>query len=244
MPSVTLAILDTDNHNLAKFAVDQCVSKFDFDNVVVFSDKDFPGYPLVTINKITDIEQYQYFMLKDLINFIETDFVLCIQFDGFILNSDCWNPLFFDYDYIGAPWARSDHGCKNVGNGGFSLRSRKLLEFVANKLERYNHIGINEDVVICKTLAPDIIKSNLHFAPDTIASHFSYETYRYRYKTFGYHGSYLMPEVFNNLGLLEYLLDNLSIRVLKKYEQVLLREFSSYGHEYGQKFLERIQNES
>ena len=47
---------------------------------------------------------------------------------------------FFDYDYIGAPWP--NNFVNRVGNGGFSLRSKKFLELTA-KIP-YNKIGHKE----------------------------------------------------------------------------------------------------
>ena len=44
--------------------------------------------------------------------------------DGYIQNAAGWSPAFLQYDYIGAPFQPS----MAVGNGGFSLRSKKLLE--------------------------------------------------------------------------------------------------------------------
>lgn len=86
-------------------------------------------------------------MIKELNKYIETSYVLIIQYDGFILNPDAWTDEFLEYDYIGAPWWYTDD-C-NVGNGGFSLRSKKLLEILANDdsiLETHP-----EDHHICRT---------------------------------------------------------------------------------------------
>jgi hypothetical protein len=49
-----------------------------------------------------------------------------IQWDGYVVNAEAWDPAFLDCDYIGAKWYWHDPGTR-VGNGGFSLRSRKLL---------------------------------------------------------------------------------------------------------------------
>jgi hypothetical protein len=94
---------------------------------------------------------YSVFMLYCLESFIDTDFVLVVQKDGWILNADNWRDEFFDYDYIGAPsvsgltvdaagvralhnaftWqqfiGRDDVRLLPVYNGGLSLRSRRLL---------------------------------------------------------------------------------------------------------------------
>ena len=61
-----------------------------------------------------------------------------VQWDGYICNIKKWDPNFLKYDYVGAPfipreldaeYARDKSGAFYViGNGGFSLRSKKLLE--------------------------------------------------------------------------------------------------------------------
>ena len=44
-----------------------------------------------------------------------------------MLDGAAWRPEFLDYDYIGAVWPHVLDKY-NVGNGGFSLRSKALLE--------------------------------------------------------------------------------------------------------------------
>lgn len=94
--------------------------------------------------------EYSIFMLYALHQFIDTDFVLVVQDDGWVVNGDRWDDRFFDYDYIGAPmmqyclneppylltalnfyiqhFRKIPQGYIEGQNGGFSLRSRKLLK--------------------------------------------------------------------------------------------------------------------
>ncbi len=74
---------------------------------------------------------YSCFCVEELYGHVETDFCLTVQLDGFVVNPGLWDPTFLDYDYIGAPW-RTNLGRAlptnyRVGNGGFSLRSQRLL---------------------------------------------------------------------------------------------------------------------
>ncbi len=82
---------------------------------------------------------YSKFMLQDLYKFVDTKFCLVIQSDGFVINPNLWTNQFLEYDYIGAPWPNEisvynasinkiDLAKNRVGNGGFSLRSKRLLE--------------------------------------------------------------------------------------------------------------------
>ena len=63
--------------------------------------------------------------------YIDTDFCLIIQGDGFVIHPENWTDEFLKYDYIGAPWRNLAHySFIRVGNGGFSLRSKKLLKIL------------------------------------------------------------------------------------------------------------------
>jgi hypothetical protein len=107
-----------------------------------------------------------------------------------------WSDDFYRFDYIGAPWWG---GKPSVGNGGFSLRSKKLLR----ALEDLNFIeGIPEDVLIC-THYRSILerKYQIKFAPVEVAERFSFEmakTKKEISRAFGFHGmhnfSYVLTE--------------------------------------------------
>ena len=84
---------------------------------------------------IKNMKDYSRFMIYNLNEHVDSDFALTIQHDGFIINPNAWRDDFLDYDYIGAPWPWREQGFVtpfgehiSVGNGGFSLRSKKLLE--------------------------------------------------------------------------------------------------------------------
>lgn len=140
--------------------------------------------------------------------YILDDFCLNVQHDSTIINNRKWNDLYLKYDYIGAPWpmniiqasdmvAGRIQDIKNVvGNGGFSLRSRKFVEESA-KLG-WNHK--NEDLNICVFNYDKMIETGINFAPPEIAVQFSVEhptPYKYfsremlvSYDSFGFHGEF------------------------------------------------------
>lgn len=74
-------------------------------------------------------------------DYVDTDYCLIIHDDGFIVNPHLWTDDFLKYDYIGAPWylginrgltwLQDRHNL--VGNGGFCIRSKKLM----NELKFY-----------------------------------------------------------------------------------------------------------
>jgi hypothetical protein len=140
--------------------------------------------------------QYNDFMIREFNNFIDSNFVITIQDDGFIINPNSWSNEFLEYDYIGALWPHSIH---RVGNGGFSLRSKRLLDLVPYNCDRY--LSNAEDVIICQKCRPHLEKQGIQFAPPQIAAKFSIEAMvpethgqnpnqRHSITSFGFHGKY------------------------------------------------------
>lgn len=125
-------------------------------------------------------------MLRDLLQHIATSHALCIQWDGFVLDGTAWDPSFLDYDYVGAPWPHFNDG-HNVGNGGFSLRSRRLLE--ACRTLPFGDYPM-EDVLICREWRPQLERQGIRFAPESIARRFSFERMAPKGGEFGFHGAF------------------------------------------------------
>lgn len=127
--------------------------------------------------KALSAKEYNIFCAHSLINYVDTDFVIVFQTDGFIINPNLWQDSFLNYDYIGAPWP--DYINSRVGNGGFSLRSKKFLE-ISSKLE-YFDIGENgyefipEDALICRKHYNLLLSKGIRFAPIDLAIKFSFE---------------------------------------------------------------------
>jgi hypothetical protein len=148
---------------------------------------------VLPIEGLDSIEGYNEFLIKRLDSYIETDFVLVVQWDGFVLNGAHWRPEFFDYDYIGAIWPWHPPGYQ-VGNGGFSLRSKKLLRALQDPRVIAHH---PEDLAICQTyrhfLESDCL---LRFAPPEVADRFSFERHPHP-GSFGFHGFYNFHRVFS-----------------------------------------------
>lgn len=93
---------------------------------------DDKGLRLVRLSHPIDMLSYGRIQVRKLHQFIETDFILNIQADGFVTNASKWTDDFLKYDYIGAPWAKPQQYGKDstagvrVGNSGFSLRSQRF----------------------------------------------------------------------------------------------------------------------
>ncbi len=174
--TVTLFGIDAhDPEGLAKSA-SICMGYTDFGSVKMITDRLFYGR-----------EGYSEFCIKHMARYIDTAHVLIIHPDSWIVRPEAWTDEFLQYDYVGATWWHKDN--LNVGNGGFTLRSKKLLDILAT-------LDINchpEDVVICRDLRPWLEREHgIKFAPEELANRFAIEAggvIDKRYNgAFGYHG--------------------------------------------------------
>lgn len=134
-----------------------------------------------------DFLGYSKFMIEELHNYVDTPFCLVVQADGFVINPQAWDTRFLEFDYIGAPWPpfvgvnnltqKTFTFDKNrVGNGGFSLRSKKLLE-ICSRIQ-FDQLDLpikSEDVIICHYLFEELCSQGIKFAPLELASKFSTE---------------------------------------------------------------------
>jgi len=136
-------------------------------------------------------EAYSHFMIKELNRHATRPFVLVVQWDGYVLDHRRWNPAFLDFDYIGAPWPQFDDGM-TVGNGGFSLRSRRLLDIVAS--DGYPPLH-PEDTAICRTWRSQLEQRHgICFADPALANAFSSERSGNPRESFGFHGLFNLPD--------------------------------------------------
>ncbi len=188
LPDVTVCAADTQAPALAARALELCLDRCDFGDAVLFSDVPVAGrFRHVTIGRLGSLDDYSRVCLRTMPGLIKTEFALVVQWDGYVVNPGAWASAFRKYDYIGATIYRKD-GPPAVGNGGFSLRSRKLLDALP-KLPAVP--GVNEDWVISgvfrKTLENDF---GVRFAPQALAERFSYEMKPPSRATFGFHGAF------------------------------------------------------
>lgn len=168
-----------------------CIKKLKFDHVIHLSgNSNFTSKnkQITTKNivKLNSTIEYNKFCVHDLHNIIETDYCIIVHTDGFIINPHLWSDSFFDYDYVGAPWC-PDGG---VGNGGFSLRSKKFLEY-SRLFEQYQGVP-NEDYFLSIQNSEMREKMQIKIAPCEIAAKFSVETICDKFpninNSFGFHG--------------------------------------------------------
>jgi hypothetical protein len=161
---IDLVCIDSKHVDKSLDAINHTMSICDFQQMLFFTDCD-----------IKNIDDYCRFVMCELHKHVISDFVLIIQHDGYVLNPKAWTDEFYDYDYIGAPWWYNE---KNVGNGGFSLRSKKFLEESSRIANAVKIVGGNitpEDEVLCRNYYDWMVGRGIKFAPEQLAARFSLE---------------------------------------------------------------------
>ena len=173
----TLFAVDCIQPELAIKALEKTCEHLSFKEVIFFSDKKpkifNDNFTFQQIEKISSLDEYSEFMLTKLTDFITTEFCFSVHHDGFVINPSLWDNRFLEYDYIGAPWPINSHFIiegKRVGNGGVSIRSKKLMEYVKTIPQRGH-----EDTVICVNLRNHLEENGFTFAPLEVAAKFSVE---------------------------------------------------------------------
>jgi hypothetical protein len=228
-PSLSISCIETRDIRKAVRAVERTARCVSADCLYWFSNTVYPNtlpnteIVNILIPDFTDFfEDINRVYLQLLPRVVTTDFNLTVQPDGFAINPQAWDDRFWEYDYIGAPWPWMWGGGPYwpgpiVGNGGFSLRSRKLYQALIdlnikwrvadwasdkriNRREYYTPGPKGAD----KYLVEDILISlwyrdqlenefGIRFCPPELANKFSVETVSSftRYwlgRSFGFHG--------------------------------------------------------
>lgn len=203
--NVTLIAPTGDNIENTILSLNRCCQMIDFADVKLITHekpKNLPNfikweessYPMDTYQK------YNRYVFLDLGKHIETSHCLLVQYDSWIIHPELWNDAWLMYDYIGAPWPIrensyiGDNGERvRVGNGGFSLRSKKLQDAPRLLgLEHKEEQGYwNEDGNFCCYSRKELLEYGIKYAPIEIASIFSYENEveenQSVVETFGFH---------------------------------------------------------
>lgn len=144
---------------------------------------------------ITNYNEYNYYVVYKLGEHINTSHCLLVQPDGFVLFPEKWNDTWLEYDYIGAPWAYVEDAYidpfgnhHRVGNGGFSLRSKKFLDvpsqvevpWETNNSDFYwmpeGVVNYHEDGNVCVHNRHIFLEQGCKYAPVEVAVRFSQET--------------------------------------------------------------------
>lgn len=190
LDNVTLLGVDCVNINDLITATEHCKRDINFASIKLLTH--FPSnHPhIVSIEKVKSAQEYNYFCIKKMADYFDTDFVLNIEWDGYVLDASKWSDDFLNYDYVGAPWEWYKDDYK-IGNGGFSLRSKRLQEILKN--DSFISKTLPEDEAIGRTYRKYLEeKYNIKYAPIEVARQFSQESAytrdRFWKGSFGWHG--------------------------------------------------------
>ena len=203
LDNITLVSVSSVKINETITALEKSYRDIKFASVKLLTDVDIthPDIDIVKIPRLYSVDDYSRFMIYDLDQYIDTEFALVVQYDGYVLNPELWTDDFLRYDYIGAPFPlpsdnfsyRDSFGnLVRVGNGGFSLRSKKLIS-LSNKLNLpwKSYFGYyNEDGFIVCHNRHIYEESGCVFAPIDVAARFSHENTideNIGIKPFGFH---------------------------------------------------------
>lgn len=199
--TTTLFIVDSLNINRAIKIVERCKQLCDFAEIKLLTNIpcDYPHK--IEIPKIETLIHYSVFMLKKAHEYINTQHVLVVQRDGWIINPQSWNQAWLQYDYIGALFNQYDI----MGVGGFSFRSKKFMEAVAKKYPHWDgtndhayqlqkSMHMYEDGEIAMINRRNLEAEGFKYAPVEVAAKFAQggnPNLKYHQPhPFGFHGSW------------------------------------------------------
>ena len=212
LPAVTLICADCVDPDRAIHSLEKCTALCDFGAVKLLTSKPTYYPHRVECRHLGSINEYSAFCLKDIYKFVDTSHMLIVQHDGWILNPKSWNNSWLSYDYIGPLFQQHEFVfAHSVGSGGFSLRSRRLMEYVSTHLPPWDGVHSfdqktgnswgHEDGVICHYMRYHILQAGFVFGTPEDAAWFGYtrgclpEKYKHL-DAFGFHGHWpeLLPQ--------------------------------------------------
>ncbi len=169
LPQVTLLCADTTNKlDWSINAINKSLRQCNFGAVRLLTNKYESSIGTAHIPLILGLDGYSKFCIRDMHKYVNTSHALVVQYDGYVLNGENWRDEFLLYDYIGAPFLPSNI----VGNGGFSLRSKRLMEFTSKQNWPDFH---PEDSCICIRHRFELEDAGFRFAKLGIAQRFAIE---------------------------------------------------------------------
>jgi len=127
--NVTLICIDCVNIVGALRSLAICLHYCDFQDIKFLTSENMNFRYRVEIPKIHSKREYSFFVVRELYKYVDTSHLLIVQHDGWICNPKAWDDEWYKYDYIGSNVTWMDN---KGGNGGFSFRSKRLLEYGLN----------------------------------------------------------------------------------------------------------------
>lgn len=194
LPDVTLVLIETREHDLAQLALEDCERQVEFGEVLVFTDR--PSQFLQANRRVITVEDWptklgwsRCFWFEVPLH-LRTSHALGIQWDSWVVAPQMWKGDYLRYDYVGAPWWYKDG--MNVGNGGFCLRSTRLLRYIRKHRAQFPCLNALDDDLYCRGYRPKLQAAGFEWAPEPLAQDFSFECVRPNSAAlhFGFHAAY------------------------------------------------------
>lgn len=237
---LTIVCVDCNTYFQAIQAMMKSLEQVEPDEALFLTDIKFKSssFKTVKIKKIRSKKEYSRFIIKELYKYIKTKYLLIIQNDGWILDSEQWDNRFLKFDYLGAKWGYPK-GERNVGNGGFSLRTNKLQKILGT--DNFIIPTEQEDDCICRLYGKYLEeKYDIKFATEYIADKFAFELHAPHQHTFGFHGMHhhLFREAvvirrqaaMGDVILIEPIIDYFSNKGYRVYLDTLPEFFQVFAH--------------
>lgn len=194
---VTLLFVETRAHKVTKRVIDDCIARVNFGDILIFTDKPdlipIPGARYIAVPDFPNKVEAGRFYYSKAMAHVETDFALMLEWDAGIFDETKWLPEFFSYDYIGAPWPYTiSRGRFDVGNGGFTLMSKKLGHFICQHAQDFPCVT---DMDVCKKYREQYENAGFVWPNSDLASCFAWELGERNPNHFGYHGAFTWPDL-------------------------------------------------
>jgi hypothetical protein len=179
-----------------------------------------PGVEIIDIEAIRTPAEQSQFVIRVLPHHVRTSHALLTRWDAFVVNPAAWTDEFLVHDFVGAPWPDQPDD-QSVGQGAFSLRSRRFLRAGLDPRITDQH---PEDVVMAQQRR--VFLQDVHgvsFAPAALARRLVADDEAPESWQFGFLGAQHLPQVLDEDAMLEvvarvpheFLLGDGSLRLAK-----------------------------
>jgi hypothetical protein len=190
LPDITLLAICCDGREVGTIkSLQTCMSYFDFGEVKYVSDSK-PDMLPDTIKweycpKITNTHMFDVYSFEEMHRHIDTSHMLMVQDHSGIIYPELWEDEWLQWDYIGAPFpirpeffSVSTGELVRQGNGGFSLRSKKLLSLPHELGLKcvYDRGFSNDDGLFCSYYRKTFLEHGINYADVNVAAKFAFET--------------------------------------------------------------------
>lgn len=205
LAQLTLCAVDCQTPALSMLALLHARRQVDFGRVVLFTHDwlpavVIPGIEVVDIEPIRTPAEQSQFIVRRLAAHIRSSHVLLTRWDAGVVNPAAWTDEFLVHDFVGAPWPDRPEGLE-VGQGAFSLRSRRLLRAGADPRLQEEH---PEDRVLCDTRRAWLQDVHgISFAPAALARRFVADEEAAEDWQFGFLGLHHLATVYDEDDLRE-----------------------------------------